>query len=257
MVWVALDVGVEQQQRDPADLRDEDAGGQLLVAGDRDPDLGGGAVLLAQQRDRQPVRVEQRVALQLPALTGELLAEVAVLVEQADPDQRDAEVAGGLEVVTGQDAEATGVLRQHRGDAELRGEVGDRPRQRRVVGTRVGRLALEPAVTAEVLLEVRVGHREATQEALVGGELLEPGGGHGPEGLDRVAPAVTPDLGVQGLEDVLRLRVPGPPEVGRQVPEEAKGLRQHRSDCESSNRSHGRTLAQKPWIVPTKPAKPR
>ena len=75
---VVLDVGVEQQQRHPPDLRDEDARGELVLARDGDPDLRRGAVLLTQQGDRQPVGVEDRVALLLPALAGELLAEVAV-----------------------------------------------------------------------------------------------------------------------------------------------------------------------------------
>jgi hypothetical protein len=42
-----------------------------------------------------------------------------VLVEKADPDDRDAQVAGGLEVITGEDAETAGVLREHGGDAVL------------------------------------------------------------------------------------------------------------------------------------------
>ena len=63
--------------------------------------------------------------LLLPAVAGEGLAEVAVPVEQPDADQRYAEVAGGLEMVAGEDAEAAGVLRQGGGDAELGREVGD------------------------------------------------------------------------------------------------------------------------------------
>jgi hypothetical protein len=42
-----------------------------------------------------------------------------VPVEQADADQRYAEIAGRLEVVAGEDAEAAGVLRQDRADPEL------------------------------------------------------------------------------------------------------------------------------------------
>ena len=123
---VVLDVGVEQQQRHPADLGHPDPGGQRRPPGRPTATVRGRAVGLAQQRDRQAVGVEDRVALLLPAVARQRLPEVAVPVEQADADQRDAEVAGGLEVVAGQDAEAAGVLRQHRGDAELRGEVGDR-----------------------------------------------------------------------------------------------------------------------------------
>jgi hypothetical protein len=56
----------------------------------------------------------------------EHLAEVAFVVEQADGDDRHAEVAGRLQVIAGQHAEAAGVDRQHLGDAELHAEVGDR-----------------------------------------------------------------------------------------------------------------------------------
>ena len=140
VVGVVLDVGVEQQQRHPADLGHPDPGDQRRAAGQRDGDLGAGAVGLAQQRQRQPVGVDDRVALLLPALARQRLPEVAVPVEQADADERDAEVAGGLEVVAGEDAEAAGVLRQHGGDAELRREVADR------AGRVLAGLALVPAV---------------------------------------------------------------------------------------------------------------
>ena len=154
---VLLDVGVEQQQRDPADLGDPDARGERLLVGQADHDLRDRAVLLAQQRQRQAVGVEDRVGLLLPAVAGQGLAEVAVAVEQPDADDRHAEVARGLEVVAGQDAETAGVLRQHRGDAELRGEVADRRGQRRL-----GRRALlVPARPGHVLLEVRARQRTA------------------------------------------------------------------------------------------------
>ena len=78
------------------------------------------AATAAARRGRGPGR------LLLPALAGQRLLEVAVPVEQTDADHRHAEVAGGLEVVAGEDAETAGVLRQHRGDAVLRREVGDR-----------------------------------------------------------------------------------------------------------------------------------
>ncbi len=67
--------------------------------------------------------------LELPAVAGERLAEVARAIEQSDADDRDAEVAGRLQVIAGEDAEPAGVLRQHLGDAELGREVGDRVRQ--------------------------------------------------------------------------------------------------------------------------------
>ena len=77
------------------------------------------------QRQRHGVRVEVGIALLLPAVVGEALAEVAVPVEEADADERHAEVGRRLQVVAGEHAEAAGVLRQRLGDAELGGEVAD------------------------------------------------------------------------------------------------------------------------------------
>ena len=118
---VVLDVGVEQQQRHPADLRLPDLGAQRAVAGeaDRDP-----------QRRAVGRRAAARAAARAGRSAGSARAasrrrdsdwrEVAGPVEQADADDRHAEVAGRLEVVAGEDAETAGVLRQHLGDAELR-----------------------------------------------------------------------------------------------------------------------------------------
>ena len=161
---VLLDVGVEQQQRDPADLRHPDLGVQHAPPGRRDGTWTGVAVRLLQQGQRQAVGVERRVVLLLPAVAGQGLAEVAVPVEQADADDRHAEVAGRLEVVAGEDAEAAGVLRQGGGDAELGREVGDGRRARRqLVWYQRGR--------GHVVAQVVGGVGEPAQEAAVGGEL--------------------------------------------------------------------------------------
>ena len=196
-------------------------------------DRGALAVGVAQQRDRQPVGVEHRVGLLLPALAGERLLEVAVPVEQADADDRDAEVAGRLEVVAGQDAEAAGVLRQHGGDAELGREVGDR-------GRPVAAAALVPAVLGEVALQVGPGHPEPLQEALVGGQLLEPGVADRAEQPHRVAPGRLPQLGVDLGEDVLGGRVPRPAQVAGELAQRSQGVGQDRTDREASDRTHER-----------------
>ena len=74
----------------------------------------------------RPLGVAGRVALGLPALGRQLMGEIAVPVQQADADERDAQVAGRLQVIAGQDAQPAGVLRQRRGDPVLRGEIGHR-----------------------------------------------------------------------------------------------------------------------------------
>ncbi len=116
---VGLDVGVEEQQWDPADLGLPDVCGEGAAGREGEVDPYGCAVGLAEHADGEFVGVEQGVALLLPAVPAEGLPEVPVTVEQADADQRRAQVAGGLEVVAGQDAEAAGVLGQGGGDAVL------------------------------------------------------------------------------------------------------------------------------------------
>ena len=77
--------------------------------------------------------------LGLAAALVEPLPEVAAAVEQADADERDAELGRRLQVVAGEDAEPAGVDRQRLVDAELHAEVGDE----HVVAAPVG--ALPPA----------------------------------------------------------------------------------------------------------------
>ena len=72
--------------------------------------------------------IDVDVVLVLPAVAIEPLPEVALVVVQADADERNAEVRRALDVVAGEDAEAAGVDRQRFVQAELGGEVGDRPR---------------------------------------------------------------------------------------------------------------------------------
>ena len=105
-------------------LTSDDVVGEL----DRHLDAGRG--------QRQAVRVEAREALLLVAVGVQPLAEVALGVQQADGDERQAEVGGRLEVVAGEHAEPAGVLRQRLGEPELGGEVGDE--LERGVGARPG-----------------------------------------------------------------------------------------------------------------------
>ena len=91
-------------------------------------------------------------------------------------------------MVAGEDAEAAGVLRQHRGDAELGREVGDRGRRS------ASRQVLVPARLGEVLVQVGGGLLDPRDEAGVGGELgrAAPGPGRraGRPGRARARPAL-------------------------------------------------------------------
>ena len=81
--------------------------------------------LHAGRGQRQTVRVEPGEAFFLVAVGVEPLAEVALGVQQADGDERQAEIRGRLQVVAGEYAETTAVLRQRLGEPELGREVGD------------------------------------------------------------------------------------------------------------------------------------
>ncbi len=118
-------VGVEQQQRNPADVEPPHSGGYEPV-GDRDLDHD--ARVDAAEVGRG-IRFD---SLGLLAVL-EQLTEEPVAVEQPDTGQRGAQVAGRLEVVTRQDPQPAGVLRHDFADPEFWREVDD-------VGARDGRL---------------------------------------------------------------------------------------------------------------------
>ena len=74
--------------------------------------------------DGQVGRVVVGVELHLPAVLAEHLAEETLAIEQANPGQCQATVAGRLEMVASQHAESAGVDRQAFGEPELGREVG-------------------------------------------------------------------------------------------------------------------------------------
>ena len=110
-------VGVEQVEAHAPDVRAPDPRRGRL-AGEVDLDADG------LEDEPEALGVEARVALGL-AVALERLLEVALPVEEADPDERDAQVGGRLEVVPGEDAEPARVDRERLAQPELRREVGD------------------------------------------------------------------------------------------------------------------------------------
>ncbi len=245
---VLLDVAVEQQQRHPADLHAPDVGVQGAPLGQRHRDDHRVALGVAQQLQRQAVRVQRGVVLELPAVGRQALGEVAGPVQQAQADQRDAEVGGRLEVVTGEDAQAAGVVGQHLGDAELGGEVGDRRRG----GVAEG---LVPVRGVEVVLQVVGDVGEPAQELAVLGERGQPLRRDLPEHPDRVVAAADPQVGVDGLEQVARLGVPGPAQVHHQRGQGEQRLGERCADGESSECSHAASLSTRS-DVPAAPDRP-
>ena len=160
-------VRIQQEQRHAADLHAPDVEVHRLAV-ELDLPAQRLARRVRDQRHRHVVPVVLRIRLLLPAVGGQVLLEVAFAVEQPDGDERQAEVAGGFQVVAGEDAEAAGVDRQADVNPELGGEVGDRPAGR-------VRIALaEPGRRVHVGAELRVDAAHRRQESLVAREFLEP-----------------------------------------------------------------------------------
>src|SRR6201999_1321592 len=126
-------------------------------------------------------------------------------------DQRYAQVGRCLEVVAGQYAQATRVVRQRGVDAELHREVRDRRGQRAVL---LG-LPLVPLRFGQVTAQVVGQGIAAVEEVLVRGELgeaLRRGGG---EHAQRVT-GLLPHSGSDRGEQVPGGQMPGPAQVGRE-----------------------------------------
>ena len=226
VVGVLVDVGVEQEQRDAADPGLPQAG-LHRGAGDVDGDADVG------HRDHgHGVGVEAGEALLLPAPDVEALAEVAVVVEEPDAGERQAQLVGRLQVVAGQHAEATRVLGEGGGHAELGGEVADRAQG--PVGA-----VLEPAGGVERAAQLVAHGCRQRDERRVLAELVEVGGGLGGEHAGRVA-LVVPVLGVDAPEQLLGPLVVDPAEVHHHLPQRGERLGELRGDGERVDGLHGR-----------------
>ncbi len=177
------------------------------------------------------VGVEDRVALLLPSVGIEPLAEVAHAVHEPDAGERDPEAAGRLQVVAGEHAQTARILGQCLGDPELGREV--RNAAQRTCGP-----VLEPPGRFEVATEVVVHLAEEPHERGVGGQLLEPRAVDHAEQAHRIVEGRLPDLGVDPPEQVAGAVVPGPPQVVRQVLEGDQGLGETGPHREASQCSH-------------------
>ena len=124
---IAVDVRVEQQQRAAPD-------GQLSRRARRSCRCASRSSIDDRHAvGRPPARsaaggCRRRCSPRAASRRVEPLAEVALVVVQADADERNAEIRCALDVVAGENAEAARVDRQRFVQPELGREIGDRPR---------------------------------------------------------------------------------------------------------------------------------
>ena len=216
--------GVEQVQRHPSDVDPPDRHGEVF-AGHVEADH------LAGVDHRQPVRVLRWKGLELPAVGVQRLVEVALAIQQPDRHQRQAEVAGRLEMIAGEHPETAGVLLQGLRQTELGREVGDRLERAVAV--------LEPARFVDRLAELTVERRDLIDERRVGGERGPSFGADQFEQADRVAAGESPAEGIEAGEQGFGALVPGPAKVGREPGERLQGGGYGRFDPEPMDRLHG------------------
>ena len=226
------EVGVEQVKLDAADGKGPRAH-QDGAAEDFHAHAQRRAVGVERFGDGQVGKVLVELQGHLLALAGDLLLEVAMPVEQADGDEVQAEVRGGLAVVASEDAEAAGVVRHGLVEAELGREIRHQRAGRGAgvagaIGVAPGHVGLEAAVNLGHLAPEIVVLGEL-EKARLGGVLEHPQG--------RMVNAL-PERHVDVPEQLARGRLPAPPKVVNEVVQRREGRRKLGDDVESLERLH-------------------
>jgi len=116
---VVSQVGIEQVQRYAANLSQPDAR-KHAAARERHLDRDWCTLRREDGPNGDGIGVEPIVGLVLIPGVVDQLAEIAIAIQQPNRDQRQAKIAGGFEMIAGQDAQATRVDGQRLGNCELR-----------------------------------------------------------------------------------------------------------------------------------------
>jgi hypothetical protein len=109
--WIVVrHVRVQEQQRDPPDL-DQPELGRNLAFGKRDAHQETASPGARDGPDRESGEVVHEVAMLLEAVRIDGLAEITTTVQQPNTDEWETEIAGALQMISGQDPEAPCVER--------------------------------------------------------------------------------------------------------------------------------------------------
>jgi hypothetical protein len=184
------------------------------------------------------------VAFLLPSGLAEQLFEVALLVEEAHADEGEAEVAGGLEMVAGEDAEASGEDGEALGKAELGREVSD---QRMVEALRIS--FVEPSgFGVKVGVEIGLDAMEMTEEGVIDGGGFEFFLLDGSEDQHRIVASGFPEVAIEAAEEFDGIVCPAPAEVEGEFAECFDGGRKAGNDSEVLHWFHKVSCAYKGGI---------
>jgi hypothetical protein len=156
----------------------------------------------------------------LPAGGVEVLAKISFLVEQANGDEWESQIAGGFEVIAGEYAQASGKDGEAFGDAKFQGKVGDEH-----VGD-VAVFSLEPgALAGEVGVEALGDAVKMGEEGIVAGSGFEDGLFDAAEQSHWIAARGFPQVAIKAAKKINGGMVPGPAEI---VGDGEKGLQRFR-----------------------------
>src|SRR3990172_2035323 len=207
VLWGILgDVGVEQIEGNAPDPHQPDLRGHG-AAGKFDG-YGQGFAVFLLQLDRERIEVVLGVSFLLKAVGVQILPEISLLIEQSDAEERESEVACRLEMITGEDAEASRIVRYALREAKL---------SRKIRNAGLKDLAvrlLEPAGTRlAVFLEFLVSPLDLGQVGLVTRSVVEPFLLNASQKADRIMLCLFPEIGVEPNEELHEVAVPHPCEV--------------------------------------------
>src|ERR1051325_3174972 len=124
-LFILRNVGIEQVKRDAPDARAPSLRAHGAPA-HLDLDYQRSARFVRHTPDRKLRRMRLAVVLLLPAVAPEPLTEIAVTIEQADGDERQAKIARALQVIACEHAEAARIQGERIVYAVLGAKICDR-----------------------------------------------------------------------------------------------------------------------------------
>ena len=212
---IAGNIRVQEIQGYLADLDLPDVG-EERTPGKIDGNLHFVAPIVLDDLDGHAGKIVFRIFLRLPSLLVDDLPEVAVLVQKSHSDQRDAQIASRLQVVSRQGAETSRIDGQALVKPVLGGKIGDESRPADFRGNGV---FFPQALAHHVIVKALQHLGIQAQIARVFRCLLECVGGNGFEHPNGIVPQFRPQLQIQRGEEVQGPRVPCPPEIVGQLPQ--------------------------------------
>ena len=203
---IAVHVRVEQKQRIASDRQLPHASADS--AGARFDRHHQRLAVAHRRAEGKQVRVDGDVILVLPAAQVQPLTEVSLAVVQTHAHEGHAQIGRALDVIAGQDAQAARVDGQRFVEAELGGEVRNRP------GPQHAGVAGAPGVLrVQVLLHPPVGVVDSTVQSERRGALFQLVDRNPSEQRHWIVVDFAPQRGVQFAEEARGVRVPAPPQV--------------------------------------------